>query len=75
MHQLRDMGHAPTAKSIFIFIYLFIYSFIFFYLLYEFRTTPGVYTRLKPPSHVANIKAAQEKIHKQGKLRWLNRES
>ena len=29
--------------------------------LYKFCIIPGVYTRVKPPSHVTNIKAAQNK--------------
>jgi len=38
------------------------YITIFFKkFLYKFCTTPVVYIRVKPPSHVANIKAAQNK--------------
>ena len=33
-----------------------IYIFVLF-SLYAFCTTPRVYTRVKPPNHVANIKA------------------
>ena len=29
--------------------------------LYEFCTTPGVYTRVKPPSHVVNYKSCMNK--------------
>ena len=36
-------------------------SVLIFFSLYKFCTTPVVYTRLKPPSHVANIKAARIK--------------
>ena len=33
----------------------------FFFSLYKFCTTPVVNTRVKPPSHEANIKAARVK--------------
>ena len=41
--------------------FIFQFFFIFIFYLYEFCTTPEVHTRVKPPSHAANIKVAQNK--------------
>ena len=44
--------------------------FLFFFYLYEFCTKPRVYTRVRPPSHVANIrlpKTKNDRKQKQGK--------
>ena len=42
-------------------LFFFVCLFVCFFFVYEFCTTPGVYTRVKPPSHAANKKAAQNK--------------
>jgi len=44
--------------------FFFFNFYLFFFYLYEFCTTPEVHTRVKPPSHAANINAASKQLQK-----------
>ena len=64
----RQLYTLPYCVCVCFLLLFFLFCFVVLIFLYEFCTTPGVYARVKPPSHAANIKAAQNK-------EWQNTET